>query len=280
MKKQSQYDLIIVLLSIALILSLSGTIINLNRLHNTEYVFSGLTGAASFSYGFTNLTITSNTALSLFGGNGTTLNFGSGYINSTCNATAMDSNNINISYYANGSNLGANGRCGVGFSGVSTGFLIENTGNINVSVGYVCTGNCTHALFIGGARIYGTNGIDIKVTQNVDAQQSGEDGGIDTAASCQGGGSYYRDTGWNITNSSSYTGGALGSFGTGSYTAFAPSSSGSGHYLCGNSSHFPLASDNNRDAAVVDFNITIGADAPASGVRSSFTITFNGTSSG
>ena len=69
MKKQSQYDLIIVLLSIALILSLSGTIINLNRLHNTEYVFSGLTGAASFSYGFTNLTITSNTALSLFGGN-------------------------------------------------------------------------------------------------------------------------------------------------------------------------------------------------------------------
>ena len=85
MKKQSQYDLIIVLLSIALILSLSGTIINLNRLHNTEYVFSGLTGAASFSYGFTNLTITSNTALSLFGGNGTTLNFGSGYINSTCN---------------------------------------------------------------------------------------------------------------------------------------------------------------------------------------------------
>src|SRR3989338_3553901 len=277
MKRNSQSN-IIALLLIALMVTLFGTAMNISHLLHAGWSFSGLTGAASFSYGYTNLTITSVTALSLYGGNGTTLNFVSGYINGSCNATSMDSNNVNLSFYANGSNLGANGRCGIGFSSVNAGFLLENTGNTNVSVGYACSGNCTHALFIGGTR-YGTNGIDIKVTQNLDAQQSGEEEGTDTAASSQGGGSYYRANGWNITNSSSYTGGALGSFGTGSYTAFAPSTSGSGHYLCGNSSHFPLAPDNNRDAAVIDFNITIGSDAPATSTRSSFTITFNVTSS-
>ena len=185
-----------------------------------------------------------------------------------------------MSIYANGSILSdsGGGRCGVGFNSVSAGFLIENTGNLNLSVGYVCTGNCTFAAFLGGGTRYGTNGVDIKVTQNVDAAQSGEDGGLDTARSCQGGGSFYRDSGWNITNSSSYLVAPFG-FGTGNYTAFAPSSSGSGHWLCGNSSSFPLAPDNTRDAAVVDFNITIPSDAPATSVRSSFTITFNGTSS-
>ncbi len=270
--------LLITLFFVALVLSITTTYMNINQISIFYLSTNPLTGAASFSFGQTNLTINAVTSLSLAGANGTVLNFGSGYVNATCDAFVMDSNNINISLYSNGSILGgAQGKCGVGFTSVSSGFLIENTGNQNISVGYTCSGNCTFSSFIGGTR-YGTNGLDIKITQNVDAGQAGEEGGTDVAASCQGGGTYYRDSAWNITNATTYTIAPFG-FGTGIYTAFAPSTSGNGHYLCGNSSHFPLASDNTRDAAVVDFNITIPANAPATSVRSSFTITFNGTSS-
>lgn len=271
--------LLTTLFFLALALSIATTYMNIHHLSFFNLGANVITGAPSYSFGQTNLTINAVTSLSLFGANGTVLNFGSGYINSTCSAYVTDSNNTNISIYANGSILGAaEGRCGIGFNSVSSGFLIENTGNQNLSVGYVCTGNCTFLTFLGGGTRYGTNGLDIKVTNNVNAMQSGEDGGTDTAASCQGGGSFYRDSGWNITNATSYSQVAF-SFGSGIYTAFAPSTSGNGHYLCGNSSNFPLAADNTRDAAVVDFNITIPADAPAASVRSSFTITFNGTSS-
>src|SRR3989338_3748965 len=118
-KKTSNHSntLLITLFFIALELSITTTYMNIHDLSIFNFGSDPLTGAASFSFGQTNLTINAVTSLSLAGANGTVLNFGSGYINSTCNAFMMDSNNINISLYANGSILGgAEGKCGVCFT--------------------------------------------------------------------------------------------------------------------------------------------------------------------
>ncbi|MBI2666009.1 hypothetical protein HYX13_00190 [Candidatus Woesearchaeota archaeon] len=282
MKKLSQKIMqgktVVILLAFALAVSfvnLGFTYYKINLFGETVNL---LTGAPSFSFGETNITITSNTALSLGGGNGTAISFGNGFINASCNFCQLDSNGVIVSGYGNGSNLSAGGQsqCCTTFVAPTSGFLLENTGNTNLSVGYTCTGNCTFASYLGGARgryIAGT-GVEIKVTSNSVATQSGEEGGTDTSSSCVGGGTLFRDSKWNITNSTAYT---TSSFGTPEavYTALM-----SGHWLCGNSSSYPLDSNNAYDAAVLDINITILADAPANGIKSSFRLTFNGTSPG
>ena len=286
---------IVLLLVISLSITILTVVVSVSKLYGFGVVYTIFTGAPSFSFGETNITITSNTALSLIGGNGTVISFGSGFINSSCNFCQMDSNGINVSGYANGSNLTTAGNpsisaCCTTFTVPSSGFLLENTGNVNLSVGYTCSGNCTFANFIGGTRgrfVGGTggSGLEFKVTPNSVASQGGEEGGTDTAASCGGGGTLYRDSSWNITNSSAYSscpGGFSNTF-NGNCTGFPTAtytSLGTNHYLCGNSSNFPLMADNTQDAAVVDINITIVTDSGIGGGRSSFRLTFNGTSSG
>ena len=173
-----------------------------------------------------------------------------------------------------GVNVSDGSCCGTWNYSQTAGFLLENTGNVNISVGYTCAGNCTHLLFIGGSRAPGMGGLEIKVTANVAARQSTESGAADSVASCVAGGTYYRDFGWNITNSTSYSVAGLGSYGVANYTSL----SAAGHWLCGNFTHSPLVSDNSKDAAVVDINVTIPTTAPATGIESIFTLTFNGTS--
>ena len=283
------------LLFLALFLTIASTVIGVSKLNRLGGVYNLVTGAPSFSFGETNVTISSITALTLIGGNGTAINFGTGFINSSCNFCQMDSNSIFVSGYSNGSNLSGafQTQCCTTFTTPSAGFLLENTGNTNLSVGYTCSGNCTFANFIGGTRgeitkvgSTGGSGLEFKVTSNNIASQGGEEGILDTAASCRGGGTLYRDSSWNITNSSAYSNcpsGFSNSFNgncTGIGTATYASLSTIGHYLCGNSSSYPLMSDNTQDAAVIDINITIAYDSGIGGGRSSFRLTFNGTSSG
>ncbi len=270
---------IVLLLSLALIITVASTVFTIQKLQSFQHTFSVITGAPSFSFGETNITVSSVTALSLASGNGTAISFGTGFVNGSCNACIMDSNGTSSNFFANGSNTSQSNQavCCVSFTIPTSGFLLENTGNTNLSVGYTCTGNCTHTSYLGGVRWPGQGGLEIKVTANNVMLQSGEEGAIDSATSCRGGGTVFRDIGWNVTNSSAYTGGAAGGIGSTVYTPLMTI----GHYLCGNSSSFPLEPDNLRDAAVIDINLTVLSDSGSNlGVRSSFRLTFNGSSSG
>lgn len=270
---------IVLLLVLSLLITVVSTVFTIQKLNRFDQTFSVITGAPSFSFGETNITINSVTSLSLqTGGNGTQINFSTGYVNGSCNACFMDSNGVSSNAFANGSftNNAGTAVCCTTFTVPAAGFLLENTGNTNLSVGYTCTGNCTFATYLGGVRAAGYGGLEIKVTANSVAAQSGEVGVLDTVASCRGGGTLYRDAGWNITNLTSYTvAGATAGIGGGVYTPL----SNIGHYLCGNATNFPLMSDNTMDAGVIDINITVLSDAPATGVQSSFRLTFNGSSS-
>ena len=266
------------------------TIVGLSQHFGLQAGGLWLSGAvSSTSLGEVNLTINTVTA---FTNQRTTIDFGSGYVNSSCNFCGMDSNGQNISYYTNGSNISSTGyaaTCCVTFNtSQSLGFLLENTGNVNLSVGYTCGANCTHASFIGGDLAPGMGGLQIKVTPNAanaispgSWQQAGETGATDTAGSCQGGSSddspgFSHSIGWNITNSSSYTNQTdYGRFGNNTYAVLSPA----GHWLCGNATLYWLDSADTKDAAVVDINVTVPATAPVTSVRNSVRLTFNGTSS-
>ncbi len=269
---------IIMLLALALMVTVASTFFTIQKINSLDQTFNVITGAPSFSFGETNITVSSVTALTLGGANGTLINFGTGYVNASCDACFIDSNNISSNAFANGSftNNTEKAVCCTTFSQPTSGFLLENTGNTNLSVGYTCSGNCTFAAFSGGTRLAGYGGLEIKVGPNSVALQTGEQGVTDSSLSCRGGGTLYRDQGWNITNLTSYTvAGPTAGIGGDIYTSL----SSIGHYLCGNATNFPLMSDNVQDAGVVDINLTILSDAPALGIRSSFRLTFNASSS-
>ena len=275
---------IVALVAVALLVTVVGTVVSVSTLSELGGTYTYLTGAAtSTSTGLTNITITSTTSITL---TNTQVNFGSGRVNATCNFCEMLSGYVMgsasskiWSYYANGTNTSAptfpqtafDTNCCVSFSTSTQGILIENTGNVNVSVGYTCSGNCTHTLFIGGNRAPGMGGLTFAVNKN--SAGIVENGVADTGTPCEGGGSYYRDSGINITNATSYTD---STFSRGNYSFYPLSSQG--HWLCGNYTHSPLMPDNLKDALVVDFNVTVPADAVGTGVQSSFTLTFNATS--
>ncbi len=251
---------ITILLVVALAVTLAGTIFSFSHLDGFKNGYSSLTGAATTTAtGTSTLTITSNTAIS---NQVSSIAFGSGYVNATgCtgpNACVMDSN----------AQQNQTGRCCMSFTNVSSGFLLENTGNINISVNYSCSGSCNAAEFIGGT----APNLSIKVTRNSVALQTGEAGATDSVASCLAYANYYFG-GWNISAS-----GAPPTANTPEATYFELGSN-QNRTLCGNTTHFPLDFTDSMDAAVVDINVTIPVDAPT-GAQKTFTVTFNAMSSG
>ena len=275
--------LVMRVLIVALIVIVTSVIITTSKISLLQERYSFFTGAAtSTATGQTNLTITSSTSLT---NQKFLIDFGSGSVNGSCEFCQMDSNGVYTSVYSNGSNSSTDGACCTSWNYSQTaGFLLENTGNNNLSVGYTCSGNCTYGLFIGGSRPGGFGGLEIKVTSNNVAGQTTEAGGTDGSASCVGGGALYRGSSWNITNSSAYSfcSGTGGNVVTGNCTgtpqAVYTALSSRGHWLCGNYTGSPLMPDNTKDAAVVDINVSVASDSPATSVRSSFILTFNGTS--
>lgn len=248
---------ITILLVIALALTLTGSFLSLSTLAPFKNAYLSLTGAATTSAsGTSTLTISSSTSIT---NNVASIAFGSGYTNASGCADdlcKMDSNGQH----------NQSGRCCVGFTNVTSGFLLENTGNINISVNYSCDGSCTAAEFIGGT----APNFSMRVFSTFLSNQSGG-AAADTTASCTG----FFDrifNGWNIS-----AGGLI--------TANTPEGryieigSNQNRTLCGNTSHFALNFADSSDEAVIDINVSIPADAPT-GAQKTATFTFNAISSG
>ncbi len=242
---------IVFLLSIAILLTISGTIISVTKLVSLRDNYKFLTGAATTTAtGQANVTISATTS---FTNRVSAIMFGSGYVHSNCTTCVMASNGQH----------NQTGACCVGFTNVTSGFFLENTGNLNLSVNYSCYGNCTAAELIGGTNPQFEIRVKNSFTRNASSLSN------DTIASCQayndgsGAALFY---GWNISANLEGTYIEIGTLQNAT--------------LCGNTTHFPLSPNANYDSAVVDINISIPEDAPARGVESSATFTFNARSSG
>ena len=172
------------------------------------------------------LTVTSVTELT---NQVSSANWGSGYVNASFTNCTMDSE-------------GTLGSGCVSFSAQSSGFLLENTGNTNISVNY--TSDKAAAAFIGGTGPL----FQLKASPNSVESQSGEFSATDTVASCV-----------NTWSPSSYT-----------------DITTAGTYLCGNATNKALRFDADRDAAVIDITVLIPEDAVIE--AKSATLTFNAAS--
>mgnify|MGYP000731206709 CR=1 FL=1 len=249
-KKRISNRSIVVLLAIALLISVSGTIFNVYVLNNG--VFDILTGAATDTgTGTATITITGNTALS---NQVTAIAFGSGFVNGSCTECVMDSDGFH----------NQTGSCCRDFTNVSSGFLLENTGNDNISVNYSCSGSCTSASFIGGT----APRFEIRVSANSVEGQTGESGSADTQTSCNSTISGSGGGGWNLTNISDV-------YSERTYALVETTA-----WLCGNVTNYPLESTDGYDAAVIDINISIPSDAPGGTGEQTATFTFTGQSTG
>ncbi len=228
---------IFAILVVTLMITVVGTAVNMSKIYGFSYF--GLTGAATSSdTGNATITISQSTSIT---NNFDTIQFGSGFVNSTCTVCYMDSNGVITA-----------GCCGTFNRTNNKGFLLENTGNINLSVNYTCAGNCTGALFVGG----GTNPkFELKATNNFAASQAGETSTADTVASCVG----FQFAGYNFTTYKDISAG--------------------GDWLCGNSTNFPLDFTDTQDAFVVDLNVSVPVDAPTSSQKSAV-FTFNALATG
>jgi hypothetical protein len=223
---------IVGLLMVALVITVVGTVISVNKINSMDSGYLDLTGAATSTSGTTTLQVDSNTAIV---GIVTALDFGNGYVNSSDTACVLNSEGQRES----------NASC-VGFNNLTQGFLIENTGNKNVSLNMSCTGNCSAADFIGGT----SPEFNYKVTSaNTANDQSGQSSSNDTAVSC--------DEGWHNATYS-----PVGQLNTNAY------------YICGDATSFNFSYGAALDAVVVDFNVTIPDDANQTGSNLSATFTF------
>lgn len=235
---------IFAILAVTLVITITGTFVNLSKIYDFGYL--GLTGAAvSTDQGNATITISQQTSIT---NNFNDIQFGSGYVNSSCTVCNMDSNGS-----------GNFGCCGTfnwtrgSTTGNFSGFLLENTGNINLSLNYTCAGNCTAAQFIGGT----SPAFQIRATTNFNSQQSGEVSAIDSSASCGGG----------TTN---------GLLNLSTYVAVAAV----GDFICGNTTTYPLSFLSALDAIVIDLNVSIPEDAPVGTGQKITYFTFNALATG
>lgn len=245
------------ILTLALVITLSGMAINLNRLGAFEGLDLFTSAAVDSSIGVSNLTITSTTSIT---NNYLEINFGSGRVNSSCTVCSM------------GTLYGKNYACCLSFTNQTVGFLLENTGNVNISVGFTCTGSCTAATFVGSAANNAFFLSAVDSVANPGYAKISEVGANDTLKSCvlaaaDGG---YHFNGWKAS--------AEQINGTGSNATLNVATTGG--WLCGNATSYPLSFDNTWDAGVVHINVTIDQAQVGTGGQQNVTFTFNATSSG
>lgn len=152
--------IIAVLLVLAIGVSLTGTLVSLNKIGRYGFSITGM--AVNTSTGVAQLTIGVITELT---NQVPTIDWGNGFVNGSYTNCTMDSEG-NLS-----------GGC-VGFSSQSSGFLLENTGNTLMSVNFTSDKNAS--VFING-----TNpSFQLKVSPNSIEGQSGESSAQDTTPSC------------------------------------------------------------------------------------------------
>jgi len=255
MTKDISNSIIVYLLVIAVLITIVGTVITVGKITDLEILSGAAVDTAS---GRSNLTITAATAIT---NNLETINFGSGYVNGTCSRCEM------TTLY------GSNATCCVDFNNASSGgFLLENTGNTNISVGFICEGSCEGDEFIGNASTI--SNITIWVVDKAgDAATSPtlatESGVADTTKSCTG--TAHEWDGWIARRNQTNTTPSNQTIGL---------SDGTGAWLCGNATAFPLESATTRDAGVFHLNVTIHSTEIGTGRRANITLIFNATSAG
>src|SRR3989344_471735 len=258
--KQIPNKVFVLLLAIALVISAASMVVNLNKLGSLAGNGNLFTASAvSSSVGTSNLSITSSTSIT---NNVATINFGAGTVNASCPVCSM------------GTERGKNSVCCVSFTNITTGgFLLENTGNVNISVGFVCTGSCSAANFIGAATSNAFLLFTVDALNNGATGQGAQTGAVDTVKSCVGGtqgDNPLAFDGWTARTNQSGTPGNNGTISVAS----------TGGWLCGNATVYPLQADNTQDAGVVHLNITIDDAEVGTGIQKNVTFTFNATSSG
>jgi len=249
---------IVFLLAIALVITVAGTFVSVNQITDLQF----LTGAAvDTAVGTTNLTIAATTSIIIANGAGA-IDFGSGFVNNTCSVCKMDTLNGTIT------------GCCVNFNNVSAGgFLLENAGNVNISVGVICTGSCSGDEFVGNASALSNitawvvDAAADATTNSSGTSQIDSSGSRDTAASCTA----LEWNGW-IARFDNQSNTSPGNFSV-SFT------DGSGAWLCGNATSYPLEPDNTKDAGIFHLNVTIDALETGTGRQANITFTFNATSS-
>ena len=238
---------IVSFLVIALVITLASLVMNMSQL---DYVQSMITGAATnTSVGTATLTVTSATAVTL---QVSSIAFGSGFVNTT-NAACTYCRTSTESGHASG-----NESCCSRFNNVTAGFLVENTGNENVTLNVTCSGSCTAATFINGTSPL----FQFKIVNSSDGASTGKtsnnsrDSTTDTTSSCSSG-----DGGWNYS----------------SYTTMAAST----FDLCGTngSTEYYFGAQPTRNAMIMDILVQIPSDA-ITGSAKTATLTFSAASSG
>ena len=234
---------IIILISLAMVVTLVGTAISVVRLNSLGGGYVVFTGAATqnTSVGETTITISQVASLTNVVNS---IAFGSGSVASTCSECQMDSNG----------HQNQSGACCMQFNNVSQGFLLENTGNVDISINYTCAGSCTAATFLGGTSpSFGIRSIAWFLDDN--ATEATQAGTNDTDYSCRNA----SISGWNWSSS-----------GAGGYKEV----TAAGDWLCGNATSFALNFTDTYDAGLVHLNVSIPVDAPT-GSEKTATFTFN-----
>ncbi len=229
---KTRFTPINVLLVIALLITIAGTILNLSNLDHSKIPFSQITGAATnVSTGTATLTVSSQTEVTL---RVASIAFGSGYVNTSTASCTYCTTSTDIGHNA------GNASCCSRFNNVTAGFLIENTGNENVTLNFTCSGNCTAAAFINGT----SPSFQFRLANSSDGGSTGKvsnnsgDLVTDTASSCSSGAG-----GWNYS----------------SWTDVAAS----GFDLCGSNgtTEYYFSSESSKDAVIMDIKIKIPDDA-------------------
>src|SRR3989344_3874646 len=139
-----------------------------DRVNSTETTnFTGLAAtpaATTTTTGEANITITSTTSITI---RVQSIDFGSGFASGGSCVMA-----------SNGQHNQTGAFC-MSFRNVTDGFYLENTGNLNLSLNYSCSGNCTADSFIGGTNPAFQLRVKGAFFRTVSSQTN------DTAASCQ-----------------------------------------------------------------------------------------------
>ena len=256
MKHSTLDNAVIGLLVVALLLTLAGTVMIIDAINGRYSLFTAA-GTANASFANTSLTVSTVTAIT-FAINADNFTFGQGYVNASCTGQCVMSTNGVQNQTVNGSFTASSGCC-TGWDSIQRGLLIENTGNINVSINFTCTspnanGNCSASGFIGGSNPV----MQIRFIPNSQRGQTGEYGATDTFPACH---TYTIVSG---TTTQSFANITMANF---SESNLNRTPAG----VCGNTTAFPLNYDNTMDALVADLNITIGSDA----IRQNGTFTLN-----
>ncbi len=137
-----------ILLIVAIAISLGGTIISLNRLAQVRV--PTITAAALTDTGTATVNITSQASIIFHAGNNS-IAFGSGWVNST------ESSGICVMSAINSSDGTVNSACKGSWAAGLSGFIIENNGNVNLTVEVHSDKNSTEFL---GNQTSGTNNMN------------------------------------------------------------------------------------------------------------------------